>query len=265
MRKHYKESDVWGVMSKRGQVAIFVIVAIVIVAVVAALFFVPQTRVLLQGSQTQDPGAFMRSCMQKEFKAQVDSITSHGGSLNPSPSVLYQGEQVQYLCYTTENYIPCIVQVPLLVEHVQQQIHDGLVPTVADCKQQLVSEFQRRGYTVSSGAGDFNVSIIPGRISIDFFEPLTLTKETSQTFRSFSAAQTSHLYDLLSIATSIVDFESTLGDSETTLYIQYYPNLKIDKQRRDGDTIYTLSDAETKEEFRFATRSLVWPPGYGGQ
>jgi hypothetical protein len=65
------------------------------------------------------------------------------------------------------------------------------------------------------------------------------------------------------IATSIVDFSSTVGDAETLNYVQFYPNLKIEKLKKEGDTIYTLTNVVTNEQFRFATRSLVWPAGYG--
>ena len=61
-----------------------------------------------------------------------------------------------------------------------------------------------------------------------------------------------------------MQFESVLGDSETTLYIQYYPDLKIEKiKRADEGTIYKLSNVVTGDEFTFASRSLNWPAGYG--
>ena len=74
------------------------------------------------------------------------------------------------------------------------------------------------------------------------------------------------MYDLLLIAESIVQFESTLGDSETTDYLNYYPDLSISKIKLgDGSKVYTLKDVVTNEQFRFATRSLVWPAGYPEQ
>ncbi len=264
MRNSYKDLRTLEEM-KRGQVAIFVIVAIVLVGFVVALFFIPQARVLLTGAEAPDPAAFMRSCIQPSLEDSLETITQQGGSLNPSPSTLYGGTQIQYLCYIGENYQPCIVQQPLLVAHVEQEIKSALGGEVRTCVSELQSEFERRGYTVVSDVGEFNVSIVPGRIAIEFDEPLTVSKESTQTFRSFSATQKSELYNLLLIATSIVEFESTLGDSETTLYIQYYPDLKIEKLRREGDTIYILTNVETEESFTFATRSLVWPAGFGGQ
>ena len=94
---------------------------------------------------------------------------------------------------------------------------------------------------------------------------MTITSaETTRTFDKFDASIDSKIYDLLSIATSIIDYESTLGDSETTTYLSYYPDLRIDKIKlEDGVKIYKLTNVVTNEMFQFATRSLVWPPGYG--
>ena len=38
---------------------------------------------------------------------------------------------------------------------------------------------------------------------------------------------------------------------------------EAEKLKKDADTIYTLSNVVSGDEFTFATRSLVWPQGYG--
>jgi len=69
---------------------------------------------------------------------------------------------------------------------------------------------------------------------------------------------------LLLTSVSIVDYEATYGDSETTLYMKYNPELKVDKIKlNEGSKIYRLTNTVTNENFTFASRSLVWPPGYG--
>jgi hypothetical protein len=90
-------------------------------------------------------------------------------------------------------------------------------------------------------------------------------KEETQTFKDFEIDVQSEMYDLLFISHSIVDYEATYGDSETTLYLQYYPDLRIDKTKlSDGSKIYRVSNVVTGEYFVFASRSLSWPPGYIG-
>ena len=80
----------------------------------------------------------------------------------------------------------------------------------------------------------------------------------------FEIELSSEIYFLLMTATSIVDFESTYGDSETRLYLLYYPNLVIEKNKLgDGSKIYKVREVTTKEEFIFASRSVAWPGGFG--
>ena len=261
MRKRYKEINAPIVMGKRGQVAFFVILAIVIVGIFALLVVYPRVRVSVSEA---NPSQYLRDCLEPAIDEVLPSITMHGGYLQPAPFVLFEGERIQYLCYTAENYKPCIVQQPLLVNHVQTEIQNYIEPRARECMQNIVGIYEQKGYQVSRGNAAVNVTLALQKIDVEFVTPLTLTKEGSQTFRRVSFTRASELYDLLMIATSIVDFSSTLGDSETLSYVQFYPDLKIEKLKKEGDTIYTVTNVVTKEQFRFATRSLVWPAGYGG-
>jgi len=247
-------------MNKRGQLAIFVIVAIVIVAIVVIFFAFPQVNVF---TTDVNPSSFLRECIEDDVLEVKEVLSTQGGYVNPSNYVLHEGEMIQYLCYTDQNYEPCIVQQPLLVGHVKQEISDFVTPRARACMNNLVEEYESKGFNVDSTPGDIEVEIIPGSIIVDFLAPLSVSKESTQTFQRFAIGIESEWYDLLLIATSIIEFESTLGDSETTLYLQYYPDLRIDKLKKNGDTIYTLSNVVTGEEFTFAVRSLVWPPGIG--
>ncbi len=259
MRKRYKEIDASIVMEKRGQVAFFVILAVVIVGVFALLVVYPRISV---STNEANPSQFLRDCLEPSIDEVLPEIMMHGGYRQPAPYVLFEGERVQYLCYTAEDYQPCIVQQPLLVNHVEGEIKRSIEPRARECMQNVVEIYEGQGYQVSAAAVTVNVSLEPQKMEIFFATPLTLTREGAQTFRSVSFTKSSEAYDLLMIATSIVDFSSTLGDSETLNYIQFYPDLKIEKLKKEGDTIYTLTNVVTNEQFRFATRSLVWPAGY---
>ena len=261
IRKSYKETRAHESMKKRGQVTIFVIVAIVIVAVFLVLLVYPRVRVFVGGEI--NPSSYLKSCIEPEIDNVLPTIMSQGGYYAPDNYVMYQGVKVQYLCYTAENYKPCIVQQPLLVRHVAQEIKDKIKTKAEGCMQNLKTLYEQEGYRVSGALSEINVSIIPGSVSVVFLAPLEVTKEQTQTFRRLELMKKSELYDLLLTATSIVQFESTLGDSETSLYLQFYPDLKIEKLKKEGDTIYTLTNVVTNEKFTFATRSLVWPAGYG--
>jgi len=93
---------------------------------------------------------------------------------------------------------------------------------------------------------------------------LTLTKGDSENYEIFRIIVDSDLYELTGIARSIIAWEAAYGDVETTTYMNYYHNLKIEKlNQMEGSTIYILTNRDTKEVFQFASRSVAWPPGYG--
>lgn len=262
MRNHYKESDRLRRMNRRGQIAIFIIIAVVIVGIFLWLMIRPRLPTSLGGAEI-NPSSFLRDCLRADLPPILEQISMQGGSYAPTHFMTHEGVQIQYLCYTDEDYKPCIVQQPLLVGHVADEIERQIEPKARACMDALVARYEQQGYTVESAPRSINVSIVPGSVDVMYTAPLRVAKESSQTFRQFSVKESTELYDLLMTATSIVEFESALGDSETTYYMQFYPDLKIEKLKKDADTVYTLTNVVTEDSFTFATRSLVWPQGYG--
>lgn len=261
MRKDYKENLVKKHMNKRGQISIFIILAIVIVASVLAFFLFPRIGIL---SGEVNPSDYLRTCIEQDLEDVKDILSRQGGYLSPENSVMYQGVSIQYLCYTSEFYKPCVVQQPLLVNKIESEMKSYLQPRAIQCVNNLKNEYERKGYSVSNVVGDMNVDIVQKKINVEFISPMTISKETTQSFEKFSVSVESEWYDLLLTAVSIIQYESTVGDSETGLYVQFYPDLLIDKIRRDDGTIYKLRNIITNDEFVFATKSLNWPRGYGG-
>jgi hypothetical protein len=249
-------------MERRGQLSITVILALIIVGVVLiVVFLAPRLNIFVTDV---NPSSFLRNCIEDDVVEIKDVLSRQGGYSSPENYVLHDGEMIQYLCYTTENYKPCVVQQPLLVDHVKGEIRSHVEPRARQCMTDLAEEYDRKGYSVQTTPGEIEVDIIPGSIVVEFLAPISVSKEDSvQSFQKFAVGVDREWYDLLLNAISILQFESTLGDSETTLYIQYYPDLKINKLKDDGDTLYTLSNVVTGDEFTFASRSLVWPAGYG--
>lgn len=249
-------------MEKRGQVTLFVIAAIIIIGVVVAVFLAPRINFL---AGDVEPNSYLRNCIEDDARESMERLAMQGGYPNPENYVTYQDEKFTYLCYTAEEYKPCIVQQALIKKNFEDQIRMQIEPRARQCYNDLKESYESRGFDVTGSPGDLNVSFVPGRLNLEFLSPMTVTKENTQTFTKFSTSIDTEMYGLLLTAGSIVEFESTLGDTETLTYIQYYPDLSIEKIKRDGDTLYTLSNVVSGDEFQFATRSLVWPEGYGVQ
>ena len=248
-----------GLINKKGQIAIFVIFAILVVAVVIFIFAFPQTNVF---SSNINPSSYLRDCIAPEIENIKNVLSEQGGYTTPDNYVMYKDLKLEYLCYTSEFYTPCTVQQPLLLRHTNNEMKKYIEPRAKQCFENLKDQYEKKGYEVRSGASAVNVSVVPGRIAVEFLAPITLIKEDTQTFQKFAVSVDSNWYDLINTAVNIIQYESVFGDSETGLYISYYPNLKIAKTRRDdGSTIYQLSDVTSEDKFAFATRSLVWPRG----
>jgi hypothetical protein len=265
MRKGYKETRrlrgmfLRGAAGRRGQVTMFIILAIVLIGVIFAFVVVPRVANL---SSDVNPTSYLRNCIDPAISEVKNKLSAQGGYLVPTNFILYQDAKIQYLCYTSDDYVPCTVQQPLLVRHVAREMQSYIEPRAKQCLLDLKRQYERQGYEVSTGSGTINVTLAPGSIDVAFLAPFSVTKDSTQTFQKFAVSTDSKWYELLSTAVSIIQYESTFGDSETSLYIAYYPNLKVVKVRRDdGSTVYKLSDVTTEDTFTFASRSLIWPQG----
>lgn len=246
--------------ARKGQVTLFVVLALIIVGVVIVIFAFPSANVF---SSELNPSSYLRSCIEPEIEIIKNTLSVQGGYTAPSNYAMYKDLKLQYLCYTSDYYVPCMVQQPLLLKHIQDEMVRHIEPRAKQCFEDLKDQYESRGYEVTSGSSEILVGIVPGNINVEFLAPVTLRKEDTQTFNKFSVGIASEWYTLINTAVNIIQYESTFGDSETSLYISYYPGLTIDKTRRDdGSTIYQLRDVTTGDEFAFATRSLVWPKGF---
>ncbi len=251
-------------MEKRGQVTIYVIIAVIIVAVIVLVYlFYPRINTIVSGEF--NPQSFLQNRLKDPVNTAKITLSQQGGYSAPEGFITYKNNHVKYLCYTSEYYKPCKVQQPLIKDNYEQEMQKLIQKDVETAMQELRAQYERRGYGVSqTGNIKTTVEIIPDKIIVHINSPLVVTKETSQSFDNFEVDYTSKMYFLLMTSTSIIDFESTYGDSETSLYIQYYPNLIIEKNKLDdGSKIYNVEDVTTKESFTFATRSLAWPGGLG--
>ena len=85
----------------------------------------------------------------------------------------------------------------------------------------------------------------------------------SQSFARFNVKVNSPVYEMVMIATSILQFEAKYGDFDTSSMMMFYPDYIIDKiKRSDGTTVYILENKIFGNKFQFASRSLAWPAGY---
>jgi len=241
-------------------VTIFIILAIVIAAVLLIIFY-PRIKIYVTPAT---PAGYVEDCVNERLGTFIEDSAGKGGRANPENFIMYQGKEIGYLCYTNEYYKMCVMQTPFLKQSFETEIEKYLAPIAEKCVNEMASDFQEKGYQAIVNSKNVSVEILPKNVKIIVNAPITLTKESTQSFNKFIIAKNSKMYDLLMISQSILNYEARYGDSNPETFMLYYPDIRVEKLKQgDGSKIYIVSDRNTNEKFVFATRSLSWPAGYG--
>jgi len=250
--------------NKSAQVTIFVVIAIAIVAIIIILYLLfPKIKSNI-GFESKNPSNNLQNCLEEEIKKNVEIISAQGGSLNPENYIAYQGEKIEYLCYTNEYHAPCIMQKPVLDNSIENEIKKGIDNKVKECLNSMKKTYEKKGYNVILKSGKIDVELLPKRIVVTLNNSISLTKQNSEKYDSFKIIVNNNLYELISITNSILNWETRYGDVEVTNYMDLYHDLKVEKKKQiDGSTIYILTDRNNLNKFQFASRSFAWPPGWG--
>lgn len=246
----------------KGQVTIFVILALVIVVAGVLIYFFYPNIISTSNSLEENPKIYFQNCIEDTLRQNVETLSSQGGSITPGANITYKGEQIEYLCYTNEYYTPCVIQVAPLIFHIESELKNSLTQKVNECFDSMKADYQYKGYQISSNKGEFSVDLLPKKVIIQSNSTLTLSKDSTQKYESFEAVLDNNLYELASISRMIVSWEAVYGGSEPMLFMSYYPKFNIKKNMQsDGTNIYIIIDTETGDKFQFASRSLVQPLG----
>jgi len=262
-------------MAKKGQIAIFVIIAIVIIG--AAILFFTLTDIGRETIRSITPGGSSSGSfdIEAEFStciidnelidAEIREILMKGGRKNPDFFYMHEGNPYSYLCHTNEYYTACVNNNPLLLQSVEMEIDKIISPLVSDCYRDLQVKLKDQGFETRSGDLNVVIDITQGNINIKTDTTLNIKKgESSRTIDGFEIRKPSEAYQLLSVSSSIISYETLYGDSDPVAYMSLYPNTRVEKiKQSDGTTLYKVSDRTTLEEFNFATRSYAMPAGYG--
>lgn len=244
------------VVQKKAQITLFVIMTIVLVAIIIFYFYASDVEIF--GVSTG--GLNFEACVNDAMLQGITELGAIGATKNPGTFYLYQDEKIPYFCYTNLPYQTCVVQRPLVKHFFEVELKEHIRENVQLCYDNAVDELKNRGFNVTSGTIDLNVTIIPSRVGIDINAPTTISGQRFTDYRMFVD---SPIYDMLMVATSIVQYEASYGDAPTGELMYYYPDLVIDKLKQsDSTTLYIIGDKGSDTKLQFASRSLIWPAGF---
>jgi hypothetical protein len=250
---------------KRGQVTIFIIIAIIIVGVAVLIYFLIPKAETTAVFDEKNPNAFIQFCLEDKIKDVAETVSLQGGSLAPEHYFTYNDINIEYLCYTNKNIgetndPTCTIQQPLLKQHIESEIENEIIEDVVNCFNALNQSYEGKNYNVEMKTGKTTLELLPKRIVARFDYVLTVSKGQTDRYEDFSVILNNNLYELISIANSIIEWEATSGEVDARIYMALYPDLKVEKNLRDDGTyIYVLTDKNTESKFQFASRSMVQP------
>lgn len=257
----------FGRFGRKGQITIFIIVAVIIIAAIALFFLLRGESVIeIFKPSMPSPQEDIEKCVKDNVKNAIDIMLGQGGYITPKNFKLYQDKKVQYLCYTNKYYYPCVNQEPLYIERLESEIKSYIQDKVDDCFYSLKQDYESKNYIVSLGASNLQVNLIPKQVEIIIDKKVEVSKnEQIEKFDKFKAKFNNPLYDLAIVAIEAVNQEARFCYFEYIGYMMLYPNVEIEKkavgEAETSSKIYTIMDRISGKKLYIAIRSCAFPPG----
>ncbi|MBU2576783.1 MAG: hypothetical protein KKF50_03605 [Nanoarchaeota archaeon] len=247
--------------NKRGQLTIFIIVAVVlVVAIIAAFWFIGKRTT--ETPANLNPKQFVQKCVRDAVENSVEKMLENGGQRMPSQAISYQGTEWNYLCYQADFYLGCYNLHPMLEFLIENEIKEDTKREVQACFDSMREDFESKGFDVSGGSTDYSIDLLPGMVEVNLKKRIDVVRgDSSQSYEDFGTKILSPIYELMRIAREVVNSESQYCHFEYNGYMLLYPDYEIRRIDYSDSKIYRLIDRRTKAEFKFAVRSCAFAPG----
>ncbi len=254
--------------NKKAQVTIFVIIAVVVVAIIG-LFFLFRGGLFDSVSPSAEIRAesHLHSCLKKEIYENLDKLMIQGSYSENKLNLTFEFDEegkmdVSYLCYTEKSFIPCSNQEAILLRNLEKELKKSLQEKTKKCWNSYIENLENKNYEIKENYKDFQIKIVPEKIIMQFDADVS-AKKTNETkvYKNPSIAFRTEAYNLLIVAQEILNQESRFCSFQKRGYMLFYPDYDIDSIRTiNSDIIYTITHKKNGEKFRFAIRTCYLPP-----
>jgi hypothetical protein len=249
-------------MKKKAQIAIWVVIAMVLVASILLYFFVNKSNITT--TQTMfNPQQAIEKCTEDAVNEATDIMLPQGGFLEPNYYKLHNGTKIVYLCHTPEYFKTCINLHPMLLAEIKEQIRDYIKPKVEQCFDFMKDEAGKRNIVVGLGEMKLNVSLALGRIFVNVTRETKITeKETTRILEDYGFEILNPIYKLANIANDIANGESSGCNFNYLTYMFVKQDVDIRKNTlSDYTRLYKITDKDSGKEMNIAIRSCAIPVG----
>ena len=244
---------------KRGQVTIFIILGIVFVVSILGFFFLTDRADEFLAPSDLSPQDFVKVCIREAVEESIDKILLNGGEIEASKTILYNGEEWNYLCYINKSYYPCYDIHPMLELQIEKEIEEDIKDEIENCFDKMKKDFEDEGFDVDEGVMSYSIDLLPGYVAVNLKKNVELSGETgTRNFEDFGVEILSPIYNLVRIAREIVNGESEFCHFNYDTYTFIYPEYDIRRVDYDYSKIYRVIDRRSGSEFKFAVRSCAF-------
>ena len=116
----YKMNIKRGEKNKKGQLTIFIILGLLILIVLILLFM--RTEDLKSFFLGKSPVEQIKDCADESLRKGIEIVSKQGGAINPENYYLYEGNKLDYICFTEQSFQRCVMQKPLLKSSIEKGI-----------------------------------------------------------------------------------------------------------------------------------------------
>jgi len=248
-------------MDKRGQVTLYVILGIVIVATTLIVLYL-KTNVFLFNPSYEDLEGELADirdhaiqCLKGVSDDPLRTIGLQGGYLATPDGTyrLYNDTQVSYLCYNMEDTSRCMNRM-LTKLTMEEELQNNLDYLLRNCLN--VQGFKKfGGFDIFEGDWKTDVDIRENDVVVKLDYPVTLRSKRSDVEVSMSGVSTrfgyplGYLYD---ISQDVVNTEAIYGEFDQFIYmLNQKGKVRVDKKRPYPDKLYVMNQRGEDYIFQF--------------
>tara|TARA_Y100000310_G_scaffold66661_1_gene62000 strand:+ start:409 stop:1170 length:762 start_codon:yes stop_codon:yes gene_type:complete len=252
----------WKINNKKGQIAIFVILALILVTLISLIFVVkkgPDVKII----DEQNPQAFIEGCTREAVEDALNLIMKQGGDIEPRGMIRFDGENITYLCYNENYYSSCTNQRPMLLKHIKNEITEYVRPRVSNCFESLKKELEPRYVVEMDTNWELTTILATQEVKIEINREFKMKRgDEIRNFELFKINIISPVYELAKTAIEITNQESEYCYFNINGFNMNYPKWEVRKEMMDDSKIYKIKERASNQKFNFAIRGCVMPPGF---
>ncbi len=251
-------------MQKRGQIAVFVIIGIVLLILIALIFVGRKefgfgiSKIVFLKNKIDPLQKNIQDCVDKSIDTNGKLFAKQGGDFGPSRYVLYENIKVKYLCYNIQNSNKCINMMPTF-ETMTEQLSKKINDDVNNCINKDLFKSGLSYDVITNGELETEIQTIGDSVKVIVKYDVTLSKdESEQKLGNVEKEIELPLKELYDVTFDVVNNHAGTGFFDQLLYMlekkgKYEINVdKSPSLGNVGDIIYKINKKNSNFEFWFA-------------